>query len=147
MRSWRCKYIKILIECWHSACHKMLQMTHNIQLKNGANKICLAIYKYKYLSACLYISKSSILPPLIDPSFLKLNASKHAKGNDTLKCILPTSSGVGVTKAPFVNFSASKIFDLAKVPLRFFESRVYLTGAPAAQLRRHLSNTNVIFNS
>ena len=32
--------------------------------------------------------------------------------------------GVGVTKAPFVNFSASKMFDLAKVPVRFFESLV-----------------------
>ena len=31
-------------------------------------------------------------------------------------------SGVGVTKVPFVNFSARKIFDLAKVPLRFFQS-------------------------
>ena len=30
-------------------------------------------------------------------------------------------SGVGVTKAPFVNFSVSEIFDLAKVPVRLFE--------------------------
>ena len=28
--------------------------------------------------------------------------------------------GVGVTKAPFVNFSVSKIFDPTKVPVRFF---------------------------
>ena len=55
-------------------------------------------------------------------------------------------TGVGVTKAPFVNFSASRIFDLAKVPLRFFESRVCVTGAAAAELRWHLSNKNVIFN-
>ena len=33
-----------------------------------------------------------------------------------------TLSGVGVTKAPFANFSVSKIFDLAKVPVRFPES-------------------------
>ena len=54
--------------------------------------------------------------------------------------------GVGVTKAPFVNFSVSKIFDLAKVPVIFFESLSYLTGITAAQLRRYLSNINVIFN-
>ena len=55
--------------------------------------------------------------------------------------------GVGVTKAPFANFSVSKILDLAKVPVRFPESHSYLTGVTAAELRRHLSNTNVIFNS
>ena len=32
-----------------------------------------------------------------------------------------TTPGVGVTKAPFVNFSLSKIFDLAKEHVRFFE--------------------------
>ena len=45
---------------------------------------------------------------------------------------------VGVTNSPFVNFSASKIFDLAKVPRRLFESHLYLTGATAAELPRHL---------
>ena len=55
-------------------------------------------------------------------------------------------SGVGVTKAPFVNFSVSKIFDLAKVNLRSFESHSYLTGITAAELRRYLSNINMIFN-
>ena len=44
-------------------------------------------------------------------------------------------SGMGVTKAPFVNFSWSKIFDLAKVPIRFFKSHSYL------------SNINVLFNN
>ena len=48
--------------------------------------------------------------------------------------------GVGVTKAPFVNFSASRISHLAKVPVRFFESHSYLTGVTATELRRHLSN-------
>ena len=55
--------------------------------------------------------------------------------------------GVGVTKAPFVNFSVSKMFDLEKVYARFLESHSYLTGVPAAELRRHLSNTNAISNS
>ena len=54
------------------------------------------------------------------------------------------NTGVGVTKAPFVNLSVSKILDLSKVPLKLFESHLYLTGA---ELRRHLSNINVIFNS
>ena len=57
------------------------------------------------------------------------------------------SPGVGVTKAPFVNFSVNKIFDLAKVLLRLFESHLYLASATAAELRRHLPNINVIFNS
>ena len=55
-------------------------------------------------------------------------------------------SGVGVTKAPFVNFSVSKIFDLAKVPVRLFAWHSYLTGVTTAELRRHLSNMNMIFN-
>ena len=38
------------------------------------------------------------------------------------------STGVGVTKAPFVNFPVSKICDLAKISVRFFESHSYLTG-------------------
>ena len=43
--------------------------------------------------------------------------------------------GVGVTKVPFVNFSISKIFDLAEVPIRFFESHSYLTAMwPSLQL-------------
>ena len=56
-------------------------------------------------------------------------------------------SGVGVTKAPFVNFSVSRIFDLAKVPVRLFASHSYLTGVTAAELRQHLSNMKVIYNS
>ena len=52
---------------------------------------------------------------------------------------------VGITKAKFVNFSERKILDLAKVPLRLFESHFYLTGVTAAELRRHLSNINMIF--
>ena len=43
---------------------------------------------------------------------------------------LVISPGVGVT-APFVNFSVSKIFDLAKVLLISFESHLYLTGVTA----------------
>ena len=53
----------------------------------------------------------------------------------------------GGTKALFVNFSFSIIFDLAKVSVKLFKSHSYLTGVPAAELRRHLSNINMIFNS
>ena len=56
-------------------------------------------------------------------------------------------SGVAVTKAPFVNFSESTIFDLAKVPVRFYESLSYLTDIAAAELRRYLINIDVIFNN
>ena len=55
--------------------------------------------------------------------------------------------GVGVTKAPFVNFSMKNIFDLAKVPVIFFVSHSYLTGVTAVKLRRHQPNINVLFNS
>ena len=57
------------------------------------------------------------------------------------------SSAVGVTKAPFVNLSVSKIFDLAKVHVKFLESHLYLTCVPAAELRQHQSDINAIFNS
>ena len=52
--------------------------------------------------------------------------------------------GGGRTKVPFVNFSVSKMFNLAKVPFRFFESHSYSTGVTAHELRRHL--WNMVFN-
>ena len=52
---------------------------------------------------------------------------------------------VGVTKAPFVDFSVEEIFDIAKVGFRFLESLSYLTAVAAAELRRHLSNMSLIF--
>ena len=58
-----------------------------------------------------------------------------------------SSSGVGVTRDPFVYFSISKMFDLAKVPVRLSELHLYLTGVPANQLRQHLSNINMIFTA
>ena len=48
-----------------------------------------------------------------------------------------TSTEVGVTKAPFVDFSAWEIFDLAEVPVRFLESLSYLTGVTAARNERN----------
>ena len=53
----------------------------------------------------------------------------------------------GGYKTQFINFSVSKIFDFAKVPFTFFESRSYLTGFTKAELQQHLSNVNAIFNS
>ena len=43
-----------------------------------------------------------------------------ASGNGWLPDGTKPLPGMGVTKAPFVNISVSKIFDLAKVPVRFF---------------------------
>ena len=54
---------------------------------------------------------------------------------------------VGFTKASFVDFSVSKIFDLAKVPLKLFKWHLCVKGATANELRRHLSHINVSFNS
>ena len=51
---------------------------------------------------------------------------------------------VGVTKASFVNFSVSTIFESAKVPVKFFAAHSYMT---AAEQRRHLSYMNVVFSS
>ena len=55
--------------------------------------------------------------------------------------------GVGVTKALFFNFSISKIFHLSKVTVKMVESHLYLTGVTTDELRWHLTNINVIFNS
>ena len=63
-------------------------------------------------------------------------------GEVSVNWIVIGSAGVGVTKAPFVNFTVSKTFDLAEVPVRLFVSHSYLTG----ELRQHLSNMNMIFN-
>ena len=56
--------------------------------------------------------------------------------------------GVGVTnmtKAAFVNFSVSKIFDLAKVPVALFESHSYLTGVTTAERIMWYSIANMYF--
>ena len=70
---------------------------------------------------------------------------RHCNGGPIRYLSLGRSPAVGVTKAPFVNFSVSKIFDPAKVPVRLFASHSYLTGVTAAELRQHLSIMNVIF--
>ena len=75
------------------------------------------------------------------------NGSHFAQGVCVCVCVGGGGGGGGVTKAPFVNFSVSKIFDMTKVHIRFFESHSYLTGVTAAELRRNLLNINVIYNS
>ena len=55
------------------------------------------------------------------------------------------SPGVGISNAPFV-VSVSKIFDVAILSINFFESHSYFTGVDAAELRRHRSHINVVFN-
>ena len=84
------------------------------------------------------------------PDDLSVSVSRQVKmQRNPLKRGVNSKSGpgAGVTKAPFANFSVSKFFDLAKVPVRFPESHAYLTGVTAAELRRHLPNMNAIFNS
>ena len=53
-------------------------------------------------------------------------------------CVNPPE--VGVTKAPFVNFSVRKIFNPAKAHVRIFKSHPYLTDVTQAKLQRHLPN-------
>ena len=53
---------------------------------------------------------------------------------------------VGVTKAPVIDFSATRNFNLAKVWISYFQPHSYLSGVFAAVLRWHLSNMNVISN-
>ena len=52
-------------------------------------------------------------------------------------------SGMGITKAPFLNFSANKIFDHAKY-VRFFESHFCLT---TVKYLRDISIANVYFDN
>ena len=47
----------------------------------------------------------------------------------------------------WINFPTSRIFDLGKAPVRLFASHSYLTGVTAVELRQHLSNMNMIYNS
>ena len=53
---------------------------------------------------------------------------------------------VAVTKHPSVNFSVAENLDFTNGQFRSFETRSYLAGVTAAQLRRHQSNMNVILN-
>ena len=45
-------------------------------------------------------------------------------------------TGLGVTKAPFVNFSVRKIPDLGKVTLRIFQSHLYFSRATPVKYKR-----------
>ena len=105
------------------------------------------IYRYVYHVYIIYPLDIRIYDVCRD---LLANIHSINWGRVTHKCVsklTSSGSGVGVTKAPFVNFSVSRIFDLAKVPVRLFASHSYLTGVTAAELRQHLSNMNVIYNS
>ena len=46
--------------------------------------------------------------------------------------VVITGLRVGVTKAPFINFSIRDLLGLARVPVRCFESHSYLTGVIVA---------------
>ena len=87
------------------------------------------------------VSSVAATETAIDSTLSRAVDTKTIDGMDDIM------SGVGVTKDPFVDISAYKNFDHAKVPIKFVRALSYFTGATAAQLRRHLSNINVIFNS
>ena len=53
----------------------------------------------------------------------------------------------GVTKISFVNYPLGQISYHAKITSGFFYARSCFTGVTAAQMRRQLSNINVMFNS
>ena len=54
---------------------------------------------------------------------------------NTHDAVRESQPGLGVTKAPFVNFSVSKIFDPVKVPVRLFASHSYLPGVTATPVK------------
>ena len=61
--------------------------------------------------------------------------------------LLSLSSGVGVTK-PIFSVALFSIFSvIVKTDVSYWISRLYLAGVAAAQLRWHLSNTNVILGN
>ena len=63
------------------------------------------------------------------------------------KCWKESHQGVGVTKPISSLPLFSSFFNIAKTHISYWISRLYLTGVVAAQLRRHLSNMNVIKKS
>ena len=101
----------------------------------------------EFLCLGSFWQKSIDTRPSLQPTFDHATLGQNFYRNIFAKCCVTDWPGVRVTKAQFVNFSVSKIFDLSKVHLKLFESHLYLTGATAAELRRHLPNINVIFNS
>ena len=95
-------------------------------------------------TAILMVAVCLLLQSIYIYIYIYISLADWMQSSNMAGEILP---GVGVTKALFVNFSASKIFDLAKVPVKFLEYHWYLAGVTAAELQRHLPNINVIFKS
>ena len=102
------------------------------------------------MSVCSYIGKNTPIKDTVKnmlvPGRHVINIwipGRHVPEFVYTTYLLPSSAlGWGL-----LNLSVSKIFHLTKLPLRLFESRSYLRGATAAELRRHLSNINLMFNS
>ena len=120
--------------------YAIINILHWFRISWGNNEI-----KVTFVFLCSFILlNNDVMHVVISALLKKVNGFRQRYNSVPLWC---NRSGAGVTKAPFANFSVSEIFDLAKVPVRFPESHSYLTGVTAAELRQHLPNINVIFNS
>ena len=86
MHSWRClcRYTHWVLS-QHVTKFFRWHITYNWRMV--PTKICLPIYKYTYLSACLYISKLSAHPPLIDPSIFQMTHDIQLKNGANKICL------------------------------------------------------------
>ena len=127
---------------------------HSLDVRRYKNDHCLndewtTVVYCHYLFVCTHELPDFTLFCIYLPTHLALNLSDIT--TEIFVYMYPgrkivNNSEVGYW-VPFLNFSTSKIFDHVKVPLISIKSQLYLTGAMATDLRRHLSNIKVIFNS
>ena len=90
--------------------------------------------KQLYLSVKFISHHFNVFQNLDSTEFFSVIVQPHCDLT-THPANMPQSAwtGVGVTKTPFVNFSVSKIFHLAKIPVKFFEWHSDLTGVTAPE--------------
>ena len=100
--------------------------------------------RYNVMSSRIGWAHTQNVPCVMAEIFDDFMHHTHGK---LLGNVYAEGSGVGVTKALFLNFSVSNFLELVKVPLRLFESHLNLTDATAAELRWHLSYINVLLNN
>ena len=138
----------------------MISVMCHVHVRNPMSPLALAKVVWSIVQQSPEVSRVTIMENICDFSFRDdeykirdtcyspLVDGKHtSKAHDNNGHCWGYYPGWGLLKLHLVILSASKIFDLAKVPIRISKSHSYLTGVTAAQLRRHLSNINVISNS
>ena len=147
--SWFWTYIQVEVQKYKPSVSLIVELTTNISLLQTLHTIMInssPLEKMVVISQMIFSDPFSRMKSFV--VWLKFQwlflCGWEARGFSSLDPVRAT--GVGVTKAPFVNFSVSKIFDLANITVRSFESHSYLTGIATAELRRYLSNINMIFN-